>query len=100
KVYPLSTASASSSVISFLSAAGPYAWLIPIHPRPMAETFKSFPKVRVFILPYLFSSDISKGSFFPSHMLLYMQRFFLLLLFGTRPPRKFPLLPLRPADSL
>jgi len=51
-VTPRSTAAWRSAVISFLSFAGPYDQLIPMQPKPMAETSKLlFPSLRFCIVP-------------------------------------------------
>lgn len=42
---PMSTALASSSVISFTLAGAPEAWGIPMQPSPTGETTRSLPKV-------------------------------------------------------
>src|SRR5215472_604654 len=48
---PRSTAARSREIISCLSFAGPYDQLIPMQPRPRAETSRSlFPSVRFFIV--------------------------------------------------
>ena len=44
-VLHISTAYAIRFIISVLSAGAPYAWFIPMHPSPIAETFKSVPKI-------------------------------------------------------
>jgi len=64
EVTPRSTAARSNAIISRLSFGGPYDQLIAMQPRPMAETSRFFPSVRVIIaVPFLNSNLCPKAVF-------------------------------------